>query len=241
MTLRGKTRRSGNFLYRKTQFMFSVLTRLYNLVRSWRCPESEKVSVLLKTLRRDPKIKGLEFLFDTLLICLRHVSLSYIMKRFLPEHYSPCGAWRNKFIDAYCVLQLIVLVIIGLGIKNFGPKIDTLIAGYILFEIYLTLLNIIFIGKIREINPPPASIERSILLLFMNVPQVVLAFAVFYHHWLGLSVMNAFFMSVSVLGTIGYKSVTTGFLVSLQVLLDLVLLLLMLSSFISQVNLFRRN
>lgn len=203
---------------------------------------SEKASVYLGTLWRDPHVKGLERLFDTLLLLLRLVSLSYRVKAFLPEPDSPRRAVRSSVIDGYCVLQLIVLVI--LVSARFGPVMETIIAGYILFDIYLNLLNIIFIGKIREINAPPASIERSILLFFMNVLQVVLAFAVFYQHWLGLSVMDAFFNAVLVLGTIGYPPGATGWLcllVSLQVLLDLVLLLLILSGFVGQVTLFRRN
>jgi hypothetical protein len=203
---------------------------------------TEAVSINLRTLWRDPRIKGLERLFDTLLLLLRLLSLSYLLKRFLPEPDSPRRAVRSSVIDTYCVLQLIALVI--LVSSSFGPVIETVIAGYILFDIYLNLLNIIFVGKIQEINAPPASIERSILLLFMNVLQVILAFAVFYHHWLGLSGMDAFFSAVLVLGTIGYPPGATGWLclvVSLQVLLDLVLLLLILSSFIGQVTLFRRS
>ncbi len=123
-----------------------------------------------------------------------------------------------------------------------GPVANSLIAGYVIFDIYLNLLNIIFIGKIRAIDAPPVSIERSILLLFMNVLEVVLAFTIFYRDWLKLSTMDALFNAILVLGTIGYPNAATGglsLLVALQVLLDLLLIVLVISSFVGQVGLFR--
>lgn len=204
--------------------------------------QGEAVWVNVRTLWRDSGVRGLERLFDTLLLLLRFLSLSFFLKRFLPDPDDARRAVRSSVIDAYCVLQLVALVI--LLSASLGPVVETVIAAYILFEIYLTLLNMIFIGTIRAIIVPPASIERTILLLFMNVLQVVLAFAIFYQHWLGLSAVDAFFNAVLVLGTIGYPTAAAGWrclLVSLQVLLDLVLVVVILGSFVGQMTLFRGN
>jgi hypothetical protein len=57
-------------------------------------------------------------------------------------------------------VQLLALLI--LLCFDLGPVVDLFIAGYILFDIYLNLFNIVFIGKIRAINAPPVSVERSI-------------------------------------------------------------------------------
>ena len=200
---------------------------------------SEAIGDNVRILWSDPRVKGLERFFDTFLLLLRFLSLSYLLKRFFD---GPRRTMRSSVIDAYCVLELTVLVI--LLVVNLGPVLESVVAAYILFEIYLNLFNIIFIGKFPAINAPPASIERSILLLFMNVLHVVVAFAVFYQHWLKLSSVDAFFNAVLVLGTIGYPTAAVGWrclLVSLQVLLDLVLLVLILSSFVGQVSLFRRS
>ena len=73
-------------------------------------------------------------------------------------------------------------------------------ATYILFEIILALANIIFVGKFEELQAPPASIERSIILLLFNLVEVVLIFAVFYKSALGLSPGNALFQASLVSG-----------------------------------------
>ncbi|MEX0804113.1 MAG: hypothetical protein WD688_12475 [Candidatus Binatia bacterium] len=194
----------------------------------------------VRSLWRDRQVHGLELFFDSLLLVLRFLSISYWIKTLLPDPTD--SRRRDNAIDVYCVAQLIILlVILPFG---FGPIADSIITGYILSDIYLNLFNIIFIGKIRSINAPPVSIERSILLLFINVLDVVLAFSIFYHHALGLSPMTAFFKAVLVLGTIGYPENATGFwvlLVSLQVFLDFVLIALVFGSFVGQVGLFQRT
>lgn len=200
---------------------------------------SEAVFENIGILWRDPRAKGLERLLDTALLLLRFLSISYYLKRFLS---GPRRRWRSSVIDLYCVVELAVLVVLLAG--DWGPRTEQVLTAYILFEIYLNLFNIIFIGKFPAINAPPASIERSILLLFLNVLQVGLAFAVFYAHAFRLTPVNAFFRAVLVLGTIGYPpeaSGWSGILVSLQVFMDLVLLVLLLSAFVSQVGLFRRD
>ena len=200
---------------------------------------SEAVFENVRILWRDPRAKGLERLFDTGLLLLRLLSISYHLKRFLK---GPRQHLRSGVIDSYCVFELVVLVV--LLAADYGPTAERVISAYVLFEIYLNLFNIIFIGKFPAINAPPASIERSILLLFLNVLQVALAFAVFYEHAFRLAAVDAFFNAVLVLGTIGYPTEATGWcglLVSLQIFMDLVLLVLLLSSFAGQVGLFRRD
>jgi len=194
----------------------------------------------VKALWRDRQVHGLELLFDTLLLVLRYLSISYWLKRFFPGPDDPKHTVGDNAIDVYCVVQLLaLLILLPFGL---GPVADSFIASYILFDIYLNLFNIVFIGKMRAINAPPVSIERSILLLFMNVLEVVLAFAIFYRDWLKLSTMDAIFNAVLVLGTIGYPAAADGqfaLLVSFQVLLDFILIVLVISSFVGHVGLFR--
>ena len=194
----------------------------------------------LKTLwRPDSEIHGLELFWDTALLLLRFLSVSYWLRSRLPHPHDPRHSLRDNVIDGYCVFQLLLLLV--LLPSGFGTVVNSVITGYVLFEIYLNLLNIVFIGKIRAINAPPASVERSILLLLLNVLEVVIAFAVLYRDWLKLSTVEAFFKATLVLGTIGYPEASGWWvlLVALQVLLDFVLVVLLLGSFAGRVGLFR--
>lgn len=200
------------------------------------------ISHSLKHLWCNSEIKGIERLFASLLLILRIFSILYFIRRFLPESNSQKYWVGLSIIEVYCILELMVLIFIL--IIRFGPIVDSVIAGYILFEIYTALLNIIFIGKFKEINDPPSSIERSLILLLMNVFHVVLAFTIFYHYCLDLIVIEALFKAVLVLGTVGYPEQAKGWpslLIALQIFLNLILILLILGSFIGQLKVFQGN
>lgn len=194
----------------------------------------------VRILWRDRPVHGLELIFDTLLLGLRCFSISYWIKTLLPDPTDSRRTIGDNAVDGYCVVQLITLLILLLF--GLGPVADSVIAGYVLFDIYLNLFNIVFIGKITAINAPPVSIERSILLLFINVLDVIFAFALVYRDWFGLSTPDAIFKAILVFGTIGYPAAAVGswvFLVSLQVLLDFVLIALLFGSFVGQMSLFQ--
>jgi hypothetical protein len=196
----------------------------------------------IKSFWKVEDIHGIEFVFDPILLGLRFLSISYWLRIKLARPGSPNLHWRNNIIDIYCIIQLTLLLL--LLVYPLGIIINSLIGGYILFEIYLNLFNIVFIGKIRTINAPPSSIERSILLLILNIIDVVLAFSVFYQDWLDLSRLDAVFQAVLVFGTIGYPSSCSGnytFIVPLQIFLDLILIVLFISSFIGRIGLFENN
>jgi hypothetical protein len=129
----------------------------------------------LKKLRKKD-VYGFEYLTDWILLLLRRISLSYWIRRPFERPLKP--KCRTRVIDLYCWLQLVGLSALLLGSSH--RYIRTALSVYILFEVYLSLFNIIFIGKFRDINYKPQSIERVILLMFLNVLQVVFAFAVLY-------------------------------------------------------------
>lgn len=192
----------------------------------------------IKALWDKHRVHGLELIFDTILLAFRYLSLSYGLRYAVSRLDDQRHAVRDNVVDLYCIIQLIVLsLVFGRG---YSPIVDSIIVTYILFEMYLNLLNIIFIGKFPDINAPPASVERSILLLMLNVIEVVLAFGILYHHWLGLSRIEGFFKAVCVLGTIGYPDAIGWpiLLVVLQVFLDFLLLVLVISSFIGELGIF---
>lgn len=192
----------------------------------------------IKTLWDKGRVHGLELVVDTTLLVFTYLSISFWLRTVLPSPHDARRIVRDNTIDAYCFAQLVVLSLLLVG--QCGPIVDSVIAGYILFEIYLSLLNIVFIGKFREINAPPASVERSILLLLLNIVQIILAFGILYRDWLGLSRLDGIFKAILVLGTIGYPDAPGSLvlIVVLQVFLDVLLFVLVLSSFVGQLGLF---
>jgi hypothetical protein len=192
----------------------------------------------LSILRKSGSVHGIELLFDSFLLFLRLFSISYRLTAFCSDPTT-----RSDMVDIYCVLQLVALLVcVFLPVPN---SVGCFIAAYVLFEIYLNLFNIVFIGKFSKINAPPVSVERSLLLLLLNAFDVVLAFTLFYRHWMRLSTGCAFYGACLVLGTIGTPPLPdTGEgrpLIILQIFLDLLLIVLFLSSFAGQIGLFQRE
>jgi hypothetical protein len=191
----------------------------------------------IKKLRNEkPPVNGIEFLVDLVLLILRWFSVSYWI-RYLPERWEN-PRLRNNIVDAYCSAEFVVLC--TLLVYANGRLVDTIVCVYVLFEIYLSLFNILFIGKFRDINYKPPSIERVLLLMFLNVLQLVVAFAVLYRAWSpsAISWDRALSQAIRVLGTVEAPTQTRA-LVDLQILLDLLLLVIFLASFVGQVGVFR--
>jgi len=161
--------------------------------------------------------------------------------------------WRDSTVDGYCVLQLLILL--GIFLRSERPVLNSVLGWYIIFEIYLNLLSILFLPPQREIGPPtpadePSAVnepstspERSILLLFINVVQLVLAYAVFYRGVLHVPRSSAFLYAVLVFGTVGHPplSETPPWLVASQVCLDFILVAAVLGSFVGQAGPFARR
>jgi hypothetical protein len=155
-------------------------------------------------------------------------------------------------IDAYCLFQLFTLR--GLLFLCNWPTVAWVAAIYILFEMYLNLVSIFFLPRQKDIGPPepddsPAavnepstSVGRSILLLFVNVLQIVLAFGTLYKRSTpGLTPFTAFSSDVFVFGTVSTPSGAPPLLVSLQVLLDFLLVASILASFVGQAGPFAKK
>lgn len=184
-------------------------------------------------------VHGIERLFVGAILLLRALSLSYWMRLLLPWPRTSRHRVRDNVVDVYCVFQL-ALVVDMLAYWPLG-KFPIAVGAYILFEVFLVNLNIIFVGKFPQIQAPPASIERTIILLFINVLEVVGVFAIFYTN-AGLNPTDAIFSSTLVLGTVGYPELkgSARLIIALQIFLDLTLGLLLLSTVAAHMGFFRR-
>lgn len=194
----------------------------------------------LGELRRSSDVAGLERCLDKLLICLRAISVSYWL-RFCPERKGQT-VLRNKIVDFLCVMEILILAVIL--VKPWGTRADELICAYLIFQIYLILFNIVFLGKFEKINYPPQSIERVVLLMSLNVLEVTTAFAVLYRDALSLKWSEAISDAIHVLGTVGAPSAAGNWRVNLyvnaQILLDLMILIIFLATFAGKLTILRR-
>jgi hypothetical protein len=193
------------------------------------------------------KVHGIEWVFVAALLFFRVFSVSYwLRKHKLPSAHGADRTRRDNFIDGCCLVQTFVLMAASLSFalnSIFLRSVSTFLAGYTLLEIILTLLNIVFVGKFPELQAPPASIERSIILLFLNLVQIVLIFGIFYAYFLSLPICRALFEATLVLGTVGYPTSRgpAQFIIVIQIFSDLMIILLLLSVFASRIGLFRRK
>ena len=192
-----------------------------------------------RTFRRSETVGGIERFFVASILLLRGLSISYWMRAYLPSASSERRRIRDNIIDIYCVVQVVTVS----AVLVFYPRgiIPIVIGAYILFEMFLVNLNIIFAGKFPTIQAPPASIERTVILLFINLIEVMVIFAIFYAN-AGLSRIDAIFKSTLVLGTAGYPEFQgiTRLIVALQIFLDLALVLLLLGTLAAHMAFFRR-
>jgi hypothetical protein len=212
----------------------------------------------IRTLWRTGEIHGIELIFDISILGLRYGSLSYWLKdRWLKkavDRWADVGkqdpkrrVWRDNLIDVYCILQTLILLVVLFGANR--PILNSIIGGYVVFEIYLNLCSIFFLPRQRALGPrtasdplsavnePSTSVGRSMLLLFVNVLQVVLAFAVFYRTATPtLRPTNALLDAVLVLGTVGYPTEAPALLICIQVFLDLFLIVFAVGGLVGQTN-----
>jgi hypothetical protein len=213
---------------------------------------------------RESEVQGLLRIFDTGLLILRFISVSYWLKDVFcagrnatedspAEDPQRVRLRRDNMTELYCVGQLLLLLI-SAGFSSLW--VSAILALYVVFEVYLNLLSILFIPrretigpkKSRErpsaINEPSTSVERNLLLVFVNVVQVLVAFAIFYRYLTPtVNFGRALLEAILVFGTVGYSErPERGFLIAVQILLDFVLIVAIVGSFESQVKpLTKRN
>jgi hypothetical protein len=182
----------------------------------------------LTNLRLTSEVRGIERIFDLTI---------YFLKIFVPsELIQICLGKRRagtSFIDGYVIVITIILVCL-LAWANHVPWLSAALATYLLATNIIILLNVLFLTKLSFIGPP-ASDERSLLLFFLNVFQVVLTFAIFYRCKLSFSASKALFKTLLVFGTIGYP-LGAERIVGFQIAVDFLLLAVFLAFFVGNLG-----
>jgi hypothetical protein len=199
-----------------------------------RCREGlERWREGLKELRESDK-GGLERLFYFGLYWLRLVSISEWLSFCITggrENAADHATDRN-IVDCYVVTKTVlvaVLLIIVPAKHSLLTWFVQLFVWYLLAEMYLSLLNVVFVGTLKQDRK--ISVGRSLLLLMFNAAQLVLSFAVFYRVSLHKGIRDAVYTSVEVFSTLGVpKDART--LVTLQVALSFIFLTILLAKFL---------
>lgn len=180
----------------------------------------------LAKLRLTSQVGGIEWIFDLTI---------YFLKIFVPSEWIQIYFGRRRtgisFIDVYVIVITIILVCF-LVWPDRVPRLSTIFAGYFLATNIIILLNVLFLTKLLG---PVASDERSVLLFFLNVLQVVLTFAIFYRCKLSISMNEALFQTLLVFGTIGYPSGANA-IVGSQIAIDFLLLAVFLAFFVGNLG-----
>jgi hypothetical protein len=189
---------------------------------------------------------------DLLVHLLRLTIVSeWIRFWFEPKwHEKPSVAtrwWRDRVVEFYIVAELALLVGL-LCVPEHISVVACWIAVYVMYCLYVNLFNIVFVGKLIDIQPPTLSIERSLLLFVINAAQIVTAFAILYRFHFQFGPGPALFYSLLVFGTIGHPVDTnsptglfTGaFVVGAQIALNFVFIAIFLSAFVGRLKAFDR-
>jgi hypothetical protein len=179
---------------------------------------------------------GLERLFHFILYRLRLVSLSeWISFCIIGARETAADHAKDRnFIDGYVVIKTVLVLPLLLLLVSAKHSLMTwlvlFIVWYLLAEMYLSLLNVVFVGTLKPERK--ISVGRSLLLLMFNAAQLVLSFAVFYKAFFHKGVKDALYTSVQVFSTLGAPQHART-LVTLQVASGFIFLTVLLAKFLS--------
>ncbi len=126
----------------------------------------------LKEIRQSDKLHGIEKPFDWLIFASKIITPLQLPQLF----WGRSERWQPWCTDTFVVGATIVLICL-LPWANSWPELSFWIAFYLLANVIIILLNILFLTKLFG---PVASYDRTLILFMLNVVQVVLIFAIFY-------------------------------------------------------------
>jgi len=181
---------------------------------------------------KESHIGGLEKFFCFVLYFLRLGSISEWLSFCITGGRTSGAdhAGDRLIVDWYVVLKTFVVgLLLFVAVGHPLSWLVQIIVWYLLGEMYVSLLNVVFVGTLKEDRK--ISVGRSLLLLMFNAAQLVLSFAVFYRVYLHQDVRDALFTSVQVFSTLDAPE-NARILVTLQVALNFLFLAVLLARFL---------
>lgn len=203
----------------------------------------DNMGLLLNQLKaiKSGRSSGVERLVQYSLLLLRVASLQYWLVNRAWDRNDDNRKFRDTVVDVSVIGQCAIVILLMQFTPNEYLCVASAFSIYLLFLLYLSLLNIVFFSGWKSVDKPSTSVTRSLILLGINVLQVTFTFALFYRHWLDLPQAKALFGSFLVLGTIGTPQIDgianpSTPLIPLQIIANLVLLAFGLAVFAGKVK-----
>jgi hypothetical protein len=177
----------------------------------------------LQEILVDSKVAGIEkwvrrcLYFSRILSISEHLSFFIIGAKYSRREYR-----RDLWITDLYVLGKTIVVALLVFLPERLLAAGAWIVSYLLTEMYLALLNVVFVRTLPDQRP--ISIPRSLLLLILNAFQIIATFALYYRIVLSLDPGAAIASSFQVFGTVGHPVNDSGhgsYLVALQIALRL--------------------
>jgi hypothetical protein len=170
-------------------------------------------------------LRGLERCVGVVLYVLWFFCLSYLL-----SHLAPKGRVRGRIIELYVVATLVATISNWFCGPSFWPSV---VCSYFTLSTIIVLLHVLFLSKVFGDMESP---ERSLLLFFCNVAQIVFMFAAWYQlAGGGQTKDDALFSSMLVLATAGYPP-DARLIVELQITTDLVLIVVFLAHVMGKIG-----
>jgi len=187
----------------------------------------------------------LEKLLLTPLLIFRAFSLSNFVSFF-----SPSGNNAYLFIDLY-ILFWIILIFICLFFSPFSPLLTVILVSYRVIDIISYQLCVLLIDSQRP-SWKLASIRRSFLFSFLNLLEILAAFAILYltigniieNRPDGLRIDSpgrAFYYSLVTMATLGYGEFipaddNSRYIVTAELLTEILFILTIIPAFVSNIT-----
>lgn len=196
----------------------------------------EKWRATLRKLARDPKCLGIEKWVYLSAYTLKITSIvEWSLFCATGGSRDPEDGRRNVLIVDWCVIGKTIVVAALVWVPQEYLFFAAIVAGYLLFEMFVALFNVVLLAK--KLDGRPISIERSLILLTLNAAQLIFSFAIFYQAALLVDPWRAVVFSFDVFGTVSRPASAdypgSDWWVILQIVLDFLFLAIVVANFFS--------
>jgi hypothetical protein len=145
-------------------------------------------------------------------------------------------------IELYVLLRLAVLTVLLINSAEI-TVCYVMIASYCGVELYAYLLNIVFTSKYRQSPVKVKSVERSLLLFFLNAAEINVWFGILYCFIMQKNSAEGLHTALLVFGTLGApqldpKPEFLDMIVTLQIALDFVFVVILAGAIVGKLRAF---
>jgi len=184
------------------------------------------------------ELSGLERVIAWISYATRILSIPFWLLIPFEVESETASEKNHQWLEVYLVFEFLILVVV-LASATRHPRISSVLEIYFLLHIYFALFDIVFVSKLRRMQRPVISVERSLFIFIINAAEIVVAFSVFYSIVFCYGFGKAILTSLMVFATVGHPLTDLpgpewgGTLVAAELLCDFVFVAIFLSAFIA--------